>query len=120
MSSFLYCVVSQEDNRQLQFRLTRSGGSSEDISIIYRVLYLPQGTNDPNLGMAGTIAVEFNTVVMSATDVEKTVTLNIYNNAFLAQGDQLYVELNNTELNAAGLRMTTFACTRVCVCVCMM
>ena len=115
MNCFLSYVPTQ-GKRCLEFQLTRSGGSVEDISVVYHVLYLPQGTTDPNTGLAGSVTEEFGTVVISAGLSATTVTLDIYSNAFLAQGDQLYVELNNTVLNPTGIGHDSF-CISVCVCV---
>lgn len=84
--------------------MTRTGGTTGQITADYSISYLPPGTADPDMGLKGVVVAGGGSVVMAAGQSQADLTETIFSSAFTEPGAQLHVEINGTELTGGGMR----------------
>ena len=85
-------------DRTLSFGLTRTGGTTGDILVQYRIIYLPPGISDPFEGTSGDVAPGTGSIQMLSGQSSANVTVSIFEDGFLDEGSRLYAEITTVQL----------------------
>ena len=92
-----------QSERTLSFDILRTGGSVGEVTVQYRVLYLPAGVSDISEGTSGVVSPATGSTKLSEGVTRQNVTVSIFTNAFLDADSNLYVEITGTDLTSAGM-----------------
>ncbi len=76
----------------------RSGGLSGEITVEYRILYLPAGVTDITKGTSGEVTTGTASVTIAEGVASQDVNVTIFSDGFLDEGSRLYVEITGTQL----------------------